>query len=182
MKNCKNNLKGIFFFMICLWSFHAVGQTNAIQGTVQDQTGTPIAGVSVVVKKESLVVGSTSSNEQGAFTLSGLEANSVYSLVFSHVAYESRTENDVAAGARLAIQLMNISTDMDEVVVVGYGTQSRRNVTTSISQYDGKKMEGAVVNSVGDALKGKMGGVRVTTTDMQPGANPRFLIRGGSFD
>lgn len=180
MKNCKNSLKVSFLFMICFSAFYAFGQTGTIHGVVQDQLGTPIAGASVVVKKDDLVVGSTSSDEEGTFSVSGLVTNGLYSVMFSHVAYEGRTENDVSPGAQLTVQLLDISTGMDEVVVVGYGTQSRRNVTTSISQYDGKKMEGAVVNSVGDALKGKMGGVRVTTTDMQPGANPRFLIRGGS--
>jgi len=129
---------------------------------------------------DNLIVGSTSSNAHGAFEVADLNATATYIVEFSHVSYERRTEQNVIPGVALTIELLDLSTGMDEVVVVGYGTQSRRNVTTSISQYDGKKMEGAVVNSIGDALKGKMGGVRVTTTDMQPGANPRFLIRGGS--
>ncbi|MFQ7503917.1 MAG: TonB-dependent receptor plug domain-containing protein, partial [Alistipes finegoldii] len=69
---------------------------------------------------------------------------------------------------------------VDDVVVIGYGTQSRRTITAAVSKVDGEKLAGAPVNSIGDALKGRVGGVRVSSADNQPGSDPVFLIRGGS--
>ena len=69
---------------------------------------------------------------------------------------------------------------VDEVVVIGYGTQSRKTLTTSISKIDGDKLYGAPVSTVGDALKGKVAGLRVATNSSLSGEAPRFLIRGGS--
>lgn len=182
MKNYKIGFKAFFFFMMSFCTIPLMAQTTPITGIVEDANGLPIAGVSIVVKKENIKVESTSSNEQGEFSLIGLTANNSYTLEFSHVRYEMQTKINVnpSSSVKHTIVLLDASNNVEEVVVVGYGTQSKRNVTSAISQYDGKKMEGAVVNSIGDNLKGKMGGVRVTTTNMQPGANPRFLIRGGS--
>ncbi|MCB0743917.1 MAG: SusC/RagA family TonB-linked outer membrane protein, partial [Ignavibacteriae bacterium] len=69
---------------------------------------------------------------------------------------------------------------LDEVVVVGYGSQSRAKVTSAISKVDGKNFESIPLNSLGDGLKGKVAGLRVYTTDNEPGSNPVFRIRGGS--
>ncbi|MBQ7622569.1 MAG: SusC/RagA family TonB-linked outer membrane protein, partial [Bacteroidales bacterium] len=69
---------------------------------------------------------------------------------------------------------------LDDVVVVGYGTQSRRTLTTSIAKVDGNSLFDAPVATVGDALKGKVTGVRIASSNTLPGEAPRFLIRGGS--
>lgn len=69
---------------------------------------------------------------------------------------------------------------LEEVVVVGYGTQTRKTVTSAISKMDGKTLESMPVNLVGDGMKGRIAGLQVATTDATPGSAPKFLIRGGS--
>ena len=69
---------------------------------------------------------------------------------------------------------------LDEVVVVGYGFQARKTLTTSISKVDGSALMDAPVTSVGDAIKGKVPGLRVATSNSLSGEAPRFMIRGGS--
>src|SRR5690606_35830220 len=84
------------------------------------------------------------------------------------------------AGEALQFTLLNNDEALEEVVVVGYGTQSKKTVTAAIGRIDGKNFENLPLNSVGDAMKGKVAGFRVYTTDNQPGENPTFRIRGGS--
>ena len=69
---------------------------------------------------------------------------------------------------------------LEEVVVVGYGTQTRKTVASAISKMDGKALESMPVNLVGDGMKGRIAGLQVATTDATPGSAPKFLIRGGS--
>ena len=72
------------------------------------------------------------------------------------------------------------SKTLDEVVVVGYGTQSKRTVTSAISKVDGETLKATPINTVGEGLKGKIAGVRVYNENNTPGAEATFLIRGGS--
>ncbi|MFT4094160.1 MAG: SusC/RagA family TonB-linked outer membrane protein [Niabella sp.] len=171
----------LLFLLICC--FELMAQSLQVSGKVIDSEKLPLEGVSIAVKKTNRVIVSVISNKEGEFIIPDLKSGNAYSISFTHVGYEPYTKSVDSLqllGSPLLIELKSISKGMDQVVVVGYGTQKRRNVTTAISRYDGKKMEGAAVNSVADNLKGKMGGVRVTSTNMQPGANPSFLIRGGS--
>ncbi len=173
--------KSVFFILLCCFA-DAAAQTR-ITGVVLDPQSQPIEGVSVIARQGGQELAATTSNREGAFSITGLQAGAVYSLHFTHVGYEPYVENDVVLRSNMSALLIRLRVadkDLDQVVVVGYGTQSRRTITSAISKYDGSRMEGAAVNSVGDDLKGKMSGLRVTTTDMQPGSNPRFLIRGGS--
>ncbi|MDE6147082.1 MAG: SusC/RagA family TonB-linked outer membrane protein, partial [Bacteroidales bacterium] len=83
-------------------------------------------------------------------------------------------------GGVLDIILKEDSRLLDEVVVVGYGMQARKTLTTSISKVDGGALADAPVTSVGDAIKGKVPGLRVATSNSLSGEAPRFMIRGGS--
>jgi len=89
---------------------------------------------------------------------------------------------EIAVGNRtqIDVRLAEDNNVLDDVVVVGYGTQSRRTLTSAVSKVSGADLEGVPVNSIGDALKGKVPGVRVSTANNQPGSDPVFLIRGGS--
>ena len=100
-------------------------------------------------------------------------------LVFNYLGYQSQ---EIAVGNRtqIDVRLAEDNNVLDDVVVVGYGTQSRRTLTSAVSKVSGADLEGVPVNSIGDALKGKVPGVRVSTANNQPGSDPVFLIRGGS--
>lgn len=156
-------------------------QNSTIQGYILNSaTSEPIPGATVRIIEQNQGV---MSDGQGYYRIT-LPAGT-YTLEASVIGFNKITRRvsvngDEVESLKADFALIEANNDLNEVVIVGYGTQSRRSLTTAISRLDGKKMEGAPVNSVGDALKGKMGGVRVATTDQQPGSNPYFLIRGGS--
>lgn len=179
----KNKFKTFFFLLLLLCSLDVMAQSQLIEGKITTPEGDPLVGVSVQLKQGDSDISATLSDGNGAFSLKGAEVGKTYSIHFNYVGFEPLVRQIAALDQDLPpleIEMKNISMDLDQVVVVGYGTQKTRNVTTAISRLDGKKLEGAAVNNIGDGLKGKMGGVRVTTTNMQPGASPHFLIRGGS--
>ncbi|HMR19580.1 MAG TPA: TonB-dependent receptor plug domain-containing protein, partial [Sphingobacterium sp.] len=147
---------------------------HIISGTVRNENGNPLSGVSVQIKG---VAGGTMTNERGVYTLELPTPTSI--LVFSYVGFateEASTENR----AEINIVLKAQDSDLEEVVVVGYGTLARRSVTSAVSSLDGKELESKPFNTIGDGLKGKIAGVRVYSTDNQPGVSPVFRIRGGS--
>lgn len=101
-------------------------------------------------------------------------------LQISFVGYRTAEVAVAPAQTVVDVTLAASSIDVDEVVVVGYGTQSRHTLTTAVSKIAGSAVAAAPVTSVGDALKGKVAGMQVSTTNSLPGEAPTFLIRGGS--
>lgn len=144
-----------------------------VTGQVKDSAGNPLIGVTVWVEG---TTNGTTTDMNGNYSIS---AKSNQNLGFSYIGYTDVLE---AVGRRSVVDvvLKEAATSMDEVVVVGYGTQSRRTLTTAVSKIDGAELFDAPVSNVGDALKGKVAGLRVQTNDAASGAAPRFLIRGGS--
>lgn len=144
-----------------------------ITGVIKDAIGDPLIGVSITEK------GTTNgmmTDVEGKFSLT---VSSGAVLQISYIGFKGQ---DIPVGNQTAliITLLEDEKMLDEVVVVGYGTSSKRMLTTAISKLDGKTLESKPINTVGDGLKGKVSGVRVFTTDNQPGAGPTFRIRGGS--
>ncbi|MGN6418078.1 MAG: SusC/RagA family TonB-linked outer membrane protein [Pseudobacter sp.] len=151
-------------------------QQNQVTGVVVDASGNPVPNVTIYFKSNPQK--QFMANEAGVFTATLTQENDV--LVFESVNYVKK-EVKVSANSKIIKVTMDLKDkSMDEVVVIGYGTQERKKVTSSVSKLDGKKLESLPVNSVGDGLKGKVAGLRVYTTDNQPGENPTFRIRGGS--
>ena len=99
--------------------------------------------------------------------------------MFSYVGYNEQNVT-VSNQKKLIIRMESATLGLDEVVVVGYGTQSKRTMTSAISKVDGKTLKSAPINTVGEGLKGKIAGVRVYNDNNTPGAEANFLIRGGS--
>lgn len=151
----------------------ARSQLVLVTGRVKDGSGMPLVGASVVVKD---TMRGVSAGAEGNYRIF---ADPDATLVFSYIGYADREER-IGTRSAIDVVLEEYEAVLEDVVVVGYGTQSRRTVTAAISKFDGHLLEGIPVNSVGDALKGRVPGVRVATTDATPGADPKFLIRGGS--
>lgn len=151
----------------------ARSQLVLVTGRVKDGSGTPLVGASVVVKD---TMRGVSAGAEGNYRIF---VDPDATLVFSYIGYADREER-IGTKSAIDVVLEEYEAVLEDVVVVGYGTQSRRTVTAAISKFDGHLLEGIPVNSVGDALKGRIPGVRVATTDATPGADPKFLIRGGS--
>ncbi len=163
-------LSGIFIFF-CL--FHSFAQQKTITGKVTNaSTGQGVIGATVSVKgsKEA-----TSTDAEGNFSISVPSA--AKDLVITFVGFETQTipiNNQTAINATL--QLSN--TKLNEVVVVGYGTQKRQDLTGAISSINAGTIAKAPVTSLDQALQGRAAGVQVTNNDGSPGGNINVLIRG----
>lgn len=139
------------------------------------EDNTMLPGVNVIVKGTTL---GTTTDAEGKYSLNVPEGNSV--LVFSFIGYSpvevtlsSRTTIDIAMEADI--------TQLSEVVVIGYGTQRKVDLTGSVAVVDTEEMKKIPASNISTALQGKVAGVQVTT-DGQPGADPIVRIRGmGSF-
>ncbi len=89
--------------------------------------------------------------------------------MFSYVGYATKSVK-IAGQKSLEVKLEISQDSLDEVIVVGYGTQSKRTVTSSIASVNGSTLEGSPINTAGEGLKGKIAGVRVYNANNSPGA------------
>lgn len=144
-----------------------------VSGKVTDRSGEPLIGAGVLVKGTSKGV---TTDLNGNYTL---ETTPDAVLVYSFIGYKDQEEK-VLNRSQINVSISEDANILDDVVVVGYGTQSRKSLTTSISKVGGNKLYAAPVSNIGDALKGKVTGLRVATNNTIAGNAPRFLIRGGS--
>src|SRR5690606_36451377 len=131
----------------------AIIQTN-VQGKVTDNQGSPLSGVSVLVEGTSK---GTSTNDDGTFSLN-VARNDV--LVFSYVGFVSR-EIQYTGQTSLSVVLEPITTEMDEIVVIGYGTQKKRDLTGAVTQINAEKLVNESPSSVQDLLRGNVAGLNV---------------------
>ena len=142
-----------------------------IIGTVKDSAGEPIPGVAISVVEATL---GTTTDLEGRYSLSVPEGST---LVFSFIGFESQR---IPVGDRsiIDIVLREDMTSLEEVVVVGYGTQEKRNVTGAISSVDEEAIRGLPVASSVEAIQGQVSGVDIVSSGGRPGQNPQILIRG----
>ncbi len=149
-------------------------QTPRVTGKVTDaSTGEALPGVNVYVEG---TTHGTITDLDGEYELE-LSGDSE-TLIFSYIGYE-RTRIPVEGRTVINVQLEPDTKEIDEVVVVGYGTMKRADLTGSVSSVSGKQINSIPVSSVSEALTGKMAGVQVKTTDGSPFADVVIRIRGG---
>lgn len=150
---------------------------QTISGTVIDTDGVPLPGASVNMKGNESV--GTQTDFDGNYELQVSGANTV--LVFRYLGYISQ-EITVGNQTTLHVQLAEDAQGLDEVVVVGYGTQKRSDVTGAISSVKNEELNKVVVTNATDALQGRVSGVTVTSSSGSPGTVSDVVIRGfGSF-
>jgi hypothetical protein len=130
-------LIGLSFF-----SYSSLAQGRTIKGRVVNAANEPVAGVTIGVKGKPSTT--TVSDENGKYTIN---ANIRDVLVFSSVGFQPKEER-IGSSDNIDVALTNITTSMNEVVVVGYGTVARKNLTTSISRIDPKNVPQAANSSV----------------------------------
>jgi TonB-dependent starch-binding outer membrane protein SusC len=159
----------LHFFVIS-----AIAQDRQVKGSVTDDTGTPVEGANVVVKGSTA---GTATLKDGSFTLRVNQTGSV-ELVISSRGYLTNTitVNGNTAGS---IKLAKEVTGLEDVVVIGYGTAKRKDLTGTISSISGAQLEKIPVSSAAEAITGRLPGVQVTTVDGQPGAEIVIRVRGG---
>jgi len=148
---------------------------KTIRGTVTDATdGLPLPAVSIIVKGTTV---GTATLADGTYTIGVPEEAA--QLVVSMIGYVSRTI-DIGTQDVINIVLSQETTILDEIVVTGYSTQSRAEMTTSISKLDTRVLENAPRSNVATALQGTIAGLKVTQTSGQPGTTPSMVVRGGT--
>ena len=155
-----------------LLSLATMAQQKTVSGKITDPDGEPLSGVTIAVKGGA----STQTAPDGSFTIRASESDV---LEISSVGFEPQNLI-VGKNNTLSFSLNRTDVKMDEVVVVGYGTQSRRNVTTAISKLDKDVLASAPRANIGAALQGTVPGLQVTNATGQPGAAPQILLRGGA--
>lgn len=148
------------------------GQTKTVTGVVKSESdGEPLVGATVKVKE---------SNTGGTTDLDGrysIQASRGQTLVVSYIGYRSK-EVKVEGSTRIDVQLQEDSEILDEVIVVGYGTMKRSDLTGSVVSVTGDDLKKSVITSLDQALQGRAAGVQVTQNSGMPGGGISVSIRG----
>ncbi|GAB5472491.1 MAG: TonB-dependent receptor [Maribacter sp.] len=157
----------LFGAFIC---FSAVS-AQTVSGTVTDSSG-PLPGASVVVKG---TTNGTQTDFDGNFTIDNVDSSAT--LVFSYIGYSTQ-EIAVNGQGTINVILAEDASQLDEVVVVGYGTQKKSTITGSISKVTNETLDQIAVSRVDDALIGQVSGVNIQATNAEAGGAPTITIRG----
>lgn len=157
------------FFPIC----DIIAQSLDVHGQVTDTGGEILPGVAVVIKG---TTEGTTTDINGKFEIKVPYGSE---LEFSCIGFSSWTKK-ITDSESLNVMLHEAAIGLDETVIVAYGTQSRRTLTSAVSKVNTKELENMSVTNVMNALKGKVAGARIYSNSGQPGEAPNIVIRGGS--
>ncbi len=165
--------KVIFILTMLLVSIGMSAQTHTVTGVVTDVDHEPMVGVSIIEKGTS---NGAMTDLDGKFTL---KVGPNATLRISYIGYETQ---DVKVGNKTSVNvvLKEDNLQLDEVVVVGYGTQKKSDVTGSVSSVSADDLKGLATTDAGAALQGKAAGVQILNTSGAPGAGASIRIRGYS--
>ena len=167
------NLKTFRLALVLLFTM-IVGsvQAQTIKGNVKDSTGEPIIGATI---KEQGTAAATVTDFDGNFTI---KTTGKQVLVITYIGMKTKTVN-AAGKSTIDIVLEDEATTLNDVVVIGYGTARKKDLTGSVATVKGQDLAKVPVANVSEALTGKMAGVQVTTTDGSPDAEILIRVRGG---
>ena len=172
-----NNLPYWRFLMMVIVSFYtsiSIAQTE-VKGNIKDVSGEPLIGVSI---KEKGTSNGTVSDLDGNFAITTSKSNFLQVSYIGYISQEIKAEN----GKTLQIVLQENSEILEDVVVVGYGTQKKVNLTGSVSAVTAKELANKPVTSTAQALAGLAPGLSVLQNSGRPGAGASVKIRGtGTF-
>ncbi|MCX7985897.1 MAG: TonB-dependent receptor [Bacteroidales bacterium] len=157
---------------IMLGTFFSSAQEVLVSGTVKDKSGSPLPGVNVVNKGTTVGV---VTDANGNFRIRVSDANAT--LVFSFIGYKT-VEQSVSGRTTVDVVMEEETTELDEVVVVGYGVQKKKLVSGSTINVGGETIQTLRTNSPMDALKGITPGVSIVQNNGLPGSGSKVVIRG----
>jgi TonB-dependent SusC/RagA subfamily outer membrane receptor len=168
--------RGLFLILALMLTSNLLAQEKkTISGTVKDKSGMTMPGVYVIIKNTST---GTITNAEGNFSIAVPNMQAV--VVFSSIGYKSIENIALNVNGKTMVMEESEATKIDEVVVIGYGTAKRKDLTGSVGKVDMESMARAPVANFDQALAGRIAGVVVTSNDGQPGAASQITIRGGS--
>lgn len=163
----------VLFVLICLGVYHLSYSQTKITGKVSSEAGEPLPGVSVVVKNTTQ---GTITDVNGAYTLTVSPEATL--LVFSFVGMTTK-ESEIGNRTVVDVQLETDIKQLSEVVVVGYGTQKRKDITSAISTIDTDEIQNVPASySFDGAIQGKTSGLNISSSSATPGAAMNVNIRG----
>ncbi len=172
MKSTTMMTRGLAFAILLLFSIGVFAQNFPITGKITGADGQPLAGVTVKVKGSNLAA---QTNADGSFQINVPSQNSV--LVVSYVGF---TEQQVQVGNKnqISVAMTPLQNALENVVVVGYGTQKKRSVTGALATFNAEQLDERPVARVDQALVGQMAGVTVKQTSGTPGKGFSIQVRG----
>jgi TonB-linked SusC/RagA family outer membrane protein len=161
-----------FFFLLFLFSGPIIAQQRTITGRVLGENNVPLPSVSITLKGKPNV--GTTSDASGNFSIQA-SPNDV--LLFESVGYQ---QQEIKAGDRssLNITLTIAQTNLNEVVVIGYGTVRKKDLTGAVASIKGSDIKAQGVSDITRSLQGRMPGVNIESAGGDPGSGTRILIRG----
>lgn len=177
MKQRKLLLQGTFrpvlaslIALLLVLSVHA--QTQTVKGTVVDETGAPVARATVRIKGERQA---TTSADDGSYVLNNVKNGAV--IVISYTGYEEQ-EIPLSAGGLDRIQLKRKDVSLDDVIVVGYGSRKRSEVTGAITSVKAADLLLTPVANLAQGLQGRVAGLQITQNNAAPGGAISVRLRG----
>ena len=159
-----------FFSFLLFFTVASYAQERAVTGVVKSNDDNPLTQTTITIKGTKKAV---ASDNKGRYKIEVSGKNSV--LVFSHVGFITK-EVPVAGKSVIDVILDADAATLGDVVVVGYGTQQKKDVTVSIEKVNMKDLNKAPVRSFDEALAGRVAGVQVTSSDGQPGSESRIIV------
>ena len=164
------NMRTLLLMIFAALSLSVSAQTITLNGNVKDTTGEPIIGASIVEKGNGTIT-----NLDGNFSLK-VPANAT--VVISYIGMKTQ-EIAIKGKSKIDVTLSDDAKALDEVVVIGYGTAKRKDITGSVASVNSETLAAIPVASATEALQGKMAGVQITTTEGSPDAQMSIRVRGG---
>lgn len=167
------NMRTLLSMLFAVLSLSVSAQTITLTGNVKDATGEPVIGASIVEKGNT--TNGTITNLDGQFSLK-VPKNST--IVVSYIGMKTQ-EIALKGQSKVDVTLTDDAKALDEVVVIGYGTAKRKDITGSVATVNAEVLSAVPVASATEALQGRMAGVQITTTEGSPDAEMKIRVRGG---
>jgi len=183
-KKCLPVLFTLFFLCTAFFT-RAQSQGNEVKGFVKDDAGQPIAGATVTVKNlQTDFTAGTQTDATGFFHFTRLPDGDKYSFIISNVGFETQTLSGYKlqkqADVSLIVKLKSQVSSLDQVVVVGYGTARKKDLTGAVASIAAKDFNKGTYTSPDQLIQGKVSGVQIINNSGQPGGAATIKIRGNS--
>jgi hypothetical protein len=177
----KNLLFSVFVLM-CIAIQTKSQSVNEVKGQVNDEKGSPLSGVSIVAKNlKTNFTSGTVTDANGVFKFAKLPIGGPYSFTISVIQHESQTLKGYIikddSNITLMVKLKSNDSNLDEVIVIGYGEQSKSKIIGAVSKIKGENIQNRAAASVAQQLAGKLAGVQINQTDGSPGQNSQIIIK-----
>ena len=175
MKTLLIRYERLLFMLLCFFTFTvAVGQDITVTGKISDEAGESLPGVNILLKGSTA---GTATDMSGSYSIN--VPNEQATLVISSIGFKSQ-EVTVGSRTKIDVVLVTDAKALDEVVIVAYGTQSKRNVTGAVQTINADELKDQPVGQITQKLQGKLAGVQITQNTGIPGQGMTVRVRGSA--